>query len=103
MTVVDTLQILKAIDNEKRLQILSWLKEPEAHFPPHQEVEGFEQGVCVAFIQEKSGLSQSTTSQYLGILEKAGLVIPTRIGKWTYYRRNEVAVSAFIDNIREKL
>ena len=100
---METLQILKAIGNEKRLQILEWLKNPEANFPPHQEVEGFDNGVCVAFIQQKSGLSQSTTSQYLAILEKVGLVIPTRIGKWTYYRRNEAAISAFTETIKEKL
>jgi DNA-binding transcriptional ArsR family regulator len=97
------LQILKAIGNEKRLQILEWLKDPEKNFPPHQEVEDFDNGVCVAFIQQKSGLSQSATSQYMAMLERAGLVIPTRIGKWTYYRRNEAAISAFIEYIKEKL
>ena len=83
--------------------MLEWLKEPEAHFPPHQEVEGFSHGVCVAFIQHKAGLSQSTTSQYLAILEEAGLVIPTRIGKWTYYKRNETVIAAFLQAIQKKL
>jgi prolyl-tRNA editing enzyme YbaK/EbsC (Cys-tRNA(Pro) deacylase) len=31
------LEILKALANEKRLQILYWLKAPEQHFPPHKE------------------------------------------------------------------
>ena len=97
------LKILKAIGNEKRLQILEWLKDPETNFPPHQEVENFDNGVCVTFIQAKAGLSQSTTSQYLAILEQAGLVIPTRIGKWTYYKRNEAVIAAFIKRIRNKL
>jgi ArsR family transcriptional regulator len=100
---VETLKILKAIGNKKRLQILEWLKEPEVHFPPHQEVEGFGDGVCVSFIQAKAGLSQSTTSQYLAILEEAGLVIPTRIGKWTYYKRDEAVISAFLEHIKDKL
>ena len=100
---MDTLKILKAIGNEKRLQILKWLKNPETNFPPHQEVENFDDGVCVTFIQEKAGLSQSTTSQYLAILEEAGLVIPTRIGKWTYYKRNEAVISAFIKHIKHRL
>ncbi|MCB0195349.1 MAG: helix-turn-helix transcriptional regulator [Anaerolineae bacterium] len=100
---MEILQILKAIGNEKRLQILEWLKEPEKNFPPHQEVDGFDNGVCVAFIQQKSGLSQSTTSQYMAILERAGLVIPTRIGRWTYYRRNEEAIAVFVDHMKEKL
>jgi len=99
----DQLDILKALANEKRLQILRWLKDPEQHFPPHKEVEGFGQGVCVAFIQQKLGLSQAATSQYLAILQKAGLVIPTRIGKWTYYRRNEEALARFVDQLKETI
>jgi ArsR family transcriptional regulator len=98
-----TLKMLKAIGNEKRLRILEWLKEPEQNFPPHQEVEGFGNGVCVAFIQAKAGLSQSTTSQYLAILEEAGLVIPTRIGKWTYYKRNEPGIAEFLEQIKDRL
>jgi ArsR family transcriptional regulator len=100
---VKILKLLKAVGNEKRLQILEWLKNPEQNFPPHREVEGFGNGVCVAFIQEKAGLSQSTTSQYLAILEEAGLVIPTRIGKWTYYKRNEAGISAFLEDMKDKL
>lgn len=97
------LEVLKALSNEKRLHILHWLKEPEQHFPPHQEVQGFEQGVCVTYIQAKLGLSQAATSQYLGILQRAGLVIPTRIGKWTYYRRNEDALTRFIDQLKKSI
>ena len=100
---MEMLQIIKVIGNEKRFQILKWLKNPELNFPPHQEVEDFSNGVCVGFIQKKSGLSQSTTSQYLAILEKAGLVISTRIGKWTYYRRNEMVISEFTESIKTKL
>jgi ArsR family transcriptional regulator len=97
------LNVLKALANEKRLQILHWLKAPEQHFPPHKEVEGFEQGVCVAFIQAKLGLSQAATSHYLGILQKAGLLIATRIGKWTYYRRDETALNRFIEGLRDTI
>ena len=95
------LDILKALANESRLQILHWLKQPEKHFPPHQEVAGFDQGVCVKFIQEKLGLSQAATSQYLTILQKSGLVIATRIGKWTYYRRNDEAISRFVAQLKD--
>jgi ArsR family transcriptional regulator len=98
---MDQLDILKALANESRLQILHWLKEPEKHFPPHKEVAGFDQGVCVKFIQEKSGLSQAATSEYLTILQKAGLVIATRIGKWTYYRRDEDAIAQFVAQLKD--
>ena len=100
---MDTIRIFKALSNPTRLKILGWLKTPERHFPPHQNVEGYEQGVCVAFIQEKAQLSQSTTSQYMIILYQAGLVIPTRIGKWTYYKRNEQMIADFIEDLQNNL
>lgn len=99
---MDMLQTLKAINNQKRLQILAWLKNPEDNFPPHDDT-GFEQGVCVSHIQDKLDLSQSATSQYMSLLEDAGLVISTRIGKWTYYRRNEDAIEGFAEFLKEHL
>jgi DNA-binding transcriptional ArsR family regulator len=98
---INELEVLKALANEKRLLILQWLKAPEQHFPPHKEVEGFEQGVCVTFIQAKLGLSQAATSQYLSVLQRAGLVIGTRIGKWTYYRRNEETLAKFVEQLKD--
>ena len=52
-------------------------------------------GVCVSSIQEGVGLSQSTVSDYLATLQRAGLVEARRIGQWTYYKRNEANISAF--------
>jgi ArsR family transcriptional regulator len=31
----------------------------------------------------------------MALLRQAELVISTRIGKWTYYRRNEKTIAAF--------
>jgi ArsR family transcriptional regulator len=59
--------------------------------------------VCVKFIQEKLGLSQAATSQYLTILQKSGLVIATRIGKWTYYRRNDEAINQFVALLKDAI
>ena len=92
---------LKALNNSTRLKILKWLKNPEEHFPPHESGLSFENGVCVAYIQEKAGISQSATSQYMSILHQAGFVIPTRIGKWTYYKRDEETISQFMHNLME--
>ncbi|MDQ2692514.1 MAG: helix-turn-helix domain-containing protein [Chloroflexota bacterium] len=90
---------LKALNNSTRLRILEWLKNPEDHFPPHESGLSFEEGVCVAYIQEKAGISQSATSQYMSILHQAGFVIPTRIGKWTYYKRDEEAITHFVHTL----
>lgn len=84
---METVEIFKALSNKSRLQILEWLKEPSEHFP--EQPEGFAAGVCVGQIQKKAGLTQSTISEYLSTLQRAGLVSATRKGQWTYYKRNE--------------
>lgn len=91
---MEQLEIFKALSNKTRLEILRWLKDPELNFPGQLEYGGFESGVCVGQIQKKAGLTQSTVSEYLATLQRAGLVQSTRIGQWTYYKRNEVTFEA---------
>ncbi|MCL7163921.1 helix-turn-helix domain-containing protein, partial [Escherichia coli] len=52
---------------------------------------------------EGVGLSQSTVSDYLATLQRAGLVEATRIGSWTYYKRNEATISALAEIIGKEL
>ncbi|MGJ3018006.1 ArsR/SmtB family transcription factor, partial [Salmonella enterica subsp. enterica serovar Paratyphi A] len=47
--------------------------------------------MCVTHIQQKVEMSPSTVSTHLSILQRAGLVETSRVGQWTYYRRNEKA------------
>jgi ArsR family transcriptional regulator len=92
----DLVEILKALSNPTRLQIMSWLKEPARHFDPQPDpVE--EVGVCLKQIQEKAGVSQSTASQYMQTLQRVGLVTSERHGPWTYYRRHETRIAAVPD------
>ncbi len=92
---MDQVEIFKALANKGRLQMLNWLKEPETHFPDYKASCGDNSvGVCVGHIQRKSGLTQSTVSEYLAVLQRVGLVNATRIGQWTYYQRNETAIKA---------
>lgn len=103
MTTDQQIEVLKALNNETRLKILGWLKEPARQFG-RQEVGDFqEDGVCVSLIQKKSGLSQSTVSSYLALLTRAGLVKAKRVGQWTYYRRNEDAIRRFVDGLATTL
>jgi DNA-binding transcriptional ArsR family regulator len=90
---MDQIEIFKALSNKTRLQILNWLKQPEQNFPEQVEA-GFAAGVCVGQIQRKANLTQSTVSEYLSILQRAGLIKSTRIGQWTYYKRHEEAFTA---------
>jgi len=98
--------IIKALSNEKRRQILTWLKHPELHFDETPYVQhGVPQqiGACVSDIQEKAGLAQSVISSYLLMMQNAGLLEMERVGKWTFYRRNEKTIQAFADYIRNEL
>jgi DNA-binding transcriptional ArsR family regulator len=100
---MDLLEIFKALSNRTRLEILKGLKDPEKHFPPQDEGDVHTVGVCVSSIQEGVGLSQSTVSDYLATLQRAGLVEVRRIGQWTYYKRNEAAISALAEIIGSEL
>jgi DNA-binding transcriptional ArsR family regulator len=95
------LEVFKALSNQTRLQILSWLKTPEAYFPDQQEP--FTTGVCVGQIQKKSGMTQSTISENLSVMQRAGLVTSTRKGQWTYYKRNEAAFEALGHLVQQEL
>ncbi|WCK56799.1 metalloregulator ArsR/SmtB family transcription factor [Aneurinibacillus sp. Ricciae_BoGa-3] len=99
-------EICKALSNQIRVNIIQMLKNPEQNFSAQAHIvkeEGFEGGVCVSDIRNKAGISQSTTSQYLSILQQSGLVEMKRIGQWTYYRRNEETIKQFEQYIRAKL
>jgi len=100
---MELLDIFKALSNRTRLDILKGLKDPENHFPPQDEGDVHTVGVCVSSIQEGVGLSQSTVSDYLATLQRAGLVEVRRIGQWTYYKRNEAAIAKLADVIEKEL
>jgi DNA-binding transcriptional ArsR family regulator len=100
---MDPIIIFKALSNDTRLQILDWLKEPEKHFPSQEGGDSKKIGVCVSHIQEKAGLSQSTVSQYLLMLQRAGLLEANRLGQWTYYKRNEPALQELSVFIKDQL
>lgn len=97
------LDVFKALSNRTRLEILKGLKDPTNNFPPQDEGDVHAVGVCVSSIQEGVGLSQSTVSDYLAMLHRAGLVEIRRIGQWTYYKRNETNIRALADLIAKEL
>ncbi|WP_243696895.1 ArsR/SmtB family transcription factor [Labedella endophytica] len=89
---LDLVAVFKALGHPTRLAILGWLKDPES-FPPQDQPAG-EVGVCLKHIQARAEVSQSTASQFMAILQRAGLVTCTRIGQWSHYSRNERAIEA---------
>ncbi len=101
------IDVFKALSNDIRLDILKWLKDPHQHFDKPtahlSKTINEKVGICVGDIQEKANLSQSTVSQYLSMMQKAGLLESDRHGKWTYYRRNEKNIQELATYLKEEL
>jgi DNA-binding transcriptional ArsR family regulator len=93
--------IHKALANPMRREILAWLREPQAYFAD-QELP-LDQGVCAGKIDARCGLSQSTVSAHLAVLQKAGLVSSKRIGQWVFFKRDEAVIEAFLAHVNAQL
>jgi len=79
------MQITRALSDESRVRILSFLTHSE---------------LCLCQIIELLKLSPSTVSKHMSILTQAGLVDVRKAGRWHYYRlpeEPEPAVSAAYD------
>jgi len=83
---------LRALASGRRIQILDWLKDPRAHFPPQVDGDLVKDGVCGGFIADKLGVSQPTASEHLKQLVLAGLIRAKRIKQWTFYKRDEAKI-----------
>ena len=86
--------VFRALANDRRLQILEWLREPRRHFPPQVDGDLVKDGVCGVFIADKLGVSAPTLSEHMRVLMAAGLVKSKRIKGWTMYKRDETRIKA---------
>ena len=84
--------LLRAMANDRRLQILEWLKQPRKHFRPQIDGDLVEDGVCGVLIAQKLGVTQPTASEHMKILLEAGLVRAKRIKQWTFYKRHQANI-----------
>jgi DNA-binding transcriptional ArsR family regulator len=87
-------EVIKALASDRRLMILEWLREPQAHFPPQQDGDLVRDGVCSLLIAEKLGVSQPTCGEHLKVLARAGLIQGKKIKQWVFYRRDEERIAA---------
>ena len=85
---------IQALRNQRRLQILEWLKDPTRHFPPQVDGDLVKDGVCGLLIARKLRASQPAVTEHLKILAQAGFLGSKRIKKWTFYKRDEKAIRA---------
>jgi DNA-binding transcriptional ArsR family regulator len=87
------MDLLRALANDKRLLVLQWLRDPAAHFPPQQDGDLVQDGVCSLFIAEKLGVSQPTCGEHLKVLRRAGLIRGKKIKQWVFYQRDEERIA----------
>jgi DNA-binding transcriptional ArsR family regulator len=80
--------VMRALANERRLQILQWLKHPQRHFPRQLDGDLVKDGVCGVLIARKLQVSQPTASEHLKLLSRAGLIRGKRIKQWIFYKRD---------------
>ena len=99
----DTAEVFRALASDRRLQILAWLRDPVAHFPPQRDGDLVDDGVCVGFIADKLAVTQPTATAHLQALARAGLVTSKRVGQWTFYKRDEAAIRAFTAQLAGQL
>ena len=72
-TAEELAQLLKAVADPARLQLLAFLRaQPEC-------------SACVCDLTEAVGLSQPTVSHHLRVLADAGILDRERRGYWTWY------------------
>lgn len=94
---------LRALANERRLQVLEWLKDPGAHFREQVAGDLVEDGVCGLLIAEKLGVSRPTVTEHMKLLVEIGAVRAKRIKQWTFYKRDEERIRAIKSAIMEKV
>ncbi|HLK19164.1 MAG TPA: winged helix-turn-helix domain-containing protein, partial [Bryobacteraceae bacterium] len=95
--------VLRALANDRRLQILDWLKRPRKEFPPQVDGDLVKDGVCGLLIARKLRVSQPTASEHLKILAAAGLIQGKRIKQWTFYKRDEQEIRRMKKLILDKV
>ena len=95
--------VLRALANERRLQILDWLRKPRKHFRAQADGDLVEDGVCGVLIAEKLGVSAPTLSEHMRVLTAAKLVRAKRVKQWTMYRRNESVIASVKRAIQESV
>lgn len=101
--MTDRLEQSKALASDVRLSILSWLSEPDAHFSHQVTGKPSEIGVCVTLLTEKLDMAQPTVSRHLELLRRAGFLSVRKIGRWSFFQRDEAAVADFKAWINDNL
>ncbi len=99
---MDISQVCDALGNETRYQIVKWLKDKTIETCCDQ-IEIYENGACVLDVVKATGLAQSTITQHLKVLEKAGLIYKEKRSYWTCYFLNKQTIEELVKNLYHDL
>lgn len=84
MFMKEFIKVMKALRDANRVKTVKMLQHGE---------------LCVCEIQEALGVSQSTVSKHVRILEEAGLLKSRKEGLWVYYRLDDGSSSPYVATI----
>jgi ArsR family transcriptional regulator len=94
--------LLSALGNKTRYNLIKALKE-KAIVSCCGQFDFFENGVSVGDVVKFTGLAQSTVSQHLAVLEKAGLIRKEKRDLWSCYFLNEDVIKSFLFQLKQDL
>jgi DNA-binding transcriptional ArsR family regulator len=78
-------EVLAALGSEHRLKIVELLRSGER---------------CVCEITPEFGLDPSVISRHLAVLERAGVIVSRRAGRWIHYRIADRRVLRLLEEAR---
>lgn len=99
---MDTVVICNALGNKTRYSLIKALKEKTIG-TCCDKIEYYENGASVGDVVKLTGLAQSTVSQHLAVLEKAGLIKKEKRELWSCYFLNAELVERFMKELNDDL
>ncbi len=94
--------ICDALGNKTRYQLIKALRDRTIE-TCCDKIEYYENGVSVGDVVTLTGLAQSTVSQHLAVLERAGLVVKEKRENWSCYFLNTEVVEQFLQGLGDDL
>jgi ArsR family transcriptional regulator len=99
---MDLVAICDALGNKTRYQIIKSLKDKSISTCCNR-IEYYENGVSVGDVVKLTGLAQSTVSQHLAVLEKAGLLHKEKRDFWSCYFLNTEVIEVYLKELNQDL
>lgn len=99
---MDVVQICNALGNKTRYELIKALRCRDIGTFCNR-IEYYENGVSVGDVVKLTGLAQSTVSQHLSVLLRAGLVIKQKREPWSCYFLNTKLVDEFLETLKSDM